>query len=120
MASVGLALEYVADEQKFLQKRKDPKSPVIDGIYYRVRHPNYLGEILFHTGISGMALSSTLGNGLSFGTTVACLLSPVMMIGVMFGAAKRLDKSAAEKYGDRPDFKEWMQRSGSILPRFGP
>ena len=39
-----------------------------------------------------------------------------MMIGVMFGAAKRLDKEGAEKYKDNPLYRDWAANTPSMLP----
>ena len=45
------------------------------------------------------------------------MLSPLMLIGVMFGAAKRLDKEGAEKYAADEKWQEWAQRTPSLWPR---
>lgn len=48
----GLLLEAVADEQKLVAKRAHGASvPVTGGLYGVCRHPNYLGEIVFHLGV---------------------------------------------------------------------
>jgi hypothetical protein len=48
------------------------------------RHPNYLGEILFHGGVAGLSAGAT---GVLHGG--AALLGPLFMVSVMVGAAKR-------------------------------
>ena len=48
----GLLFEAVADEQKLVAKRAHGASvPVTGGLYAVCRHPNYLGEIVFHLGV---------------------------------------------------------------------
>jgi protein-S-isoprenylcysteine O-methyltransferase Ste14 len=58
LAGVGLLIEAVADEQKLEAKRAAPAEPVMGGLYSWCRHPNYLGEILFHLGVCGLAAVS--------------------------------------------------------------
>lgn len=109
-AAGGLAIETVADEQKLAAKQISPNAPVMTGLYSLVRHPNYTGEIMFHIGMAGL-----LGTE-SASTAALALLSPAFMVWVMFGAAKRLDKEGGKKYSDNAGYKEWVQRTGSIVP----
>ena len=46
----GFILEIVADHQKTIAKKKNPKRFVSDGLYKIVRCPNYLGEIFIWIG----------------------------------------------------------------------
>lgn len=71
VAYVGLALESIADQQKYQVKRRH-LAPYGDkhfvgptqGVYALCRHPNFLGEILFWTGL-------LLGGMYSFGNSMA-------------------------------------------------
>lgn len=51
VGAAGLLLETIADEQKLAAKSDRPNDPVMTGTYTFVRHPNYLGEILFWAGV---------------------------------------------------------------------
>merc|ERR1712196_606384 len=72
LAFVGLAVEIVADEQKQRFKELHAETFVCTGLYKFSRHPNYMGEIIFHVGIymGGMAAyqaSSAVAMGLVAG-----------------------------------------------------
>ena len=47
----GLILEAAADRQKSAQKAVNPNMVATQGLYRLVRCPNYLGEIIFWTGV---------------------------------------------------------------------
>lgn len=111
----GLVLESVADEQKLAAKAQHPNAPVMTGLYSIVRHPNYLGEILFWLGIAtatqiALPLSASPLKRLQGG------FGPVLMIWVMFGAAKGLDKKAETKYTEHADYKAYAAKTPSLWP----
>ena len=62
VAFCGLLLEALSDEQKLAAKAENPEMPVTAGLFSIIRHPNYLGEILFWLGVSGRSR-----RGLEFG-----------------------------------------------------
>ena len=49
--ALGLILESAADIQKNNAKKKNPRRFVDTGLYKLVRCPNYLGEMIFWTGV---------------------------------------------------------------------
>ena len=49
--AVGAVIEAVADQQKSAQKAKRPDMVATEGLFSVVRCPNYLGEMLFWTGV---------------------------------------------------------------------
>ena len=57
----GLVLEAVADRQKSAQKAVNPDMVATQGLYRLVRCPNYLGEIVFWTGVFVGALDALTG-----------------------------------------------------------
>jgi steroid 5-alpha reductase family enzyme len=75
------------------------------------RHPNFAGEILFHLGVCGLAAQG--GSLLAMGSA---LISPLMMVGVMVGAAKRLDKEGKERYSENEKWQEWAAKTPSLWP----
>jgi steroid 5-alpha reductase family enzyme len=112
LAAAGLLFEAVADEQKLVAKRAHGASvPVTGGLYAVCRHPNYLGEIVFHLGVCGLAAG---GSPLQI---AAAVVSPLMMVQVMTGAAKRLDKEGQEKYGGDERWQKWHASTPSLMPR---
>ncbi|MDH5254776.1 MAG: DUF1295 domain-containing protein, partial [Gammaproteobacteria bacterium] len=57
----GLVLESVADAQKQTAKAVNPATFVTAGLYSRLRHPNYLGEIIFQAGLIVAAAAAATG-----------------------------------------------------------
>ena len=55
----GLALEAIADDQKQRAKRADRDAFCYAGLYRKIRHPNYLGEMIFHVGLYCAMVSAT-------------------------------------------------------------
>jgi len=94
LASLGLIIEAIADEQKNMFKAASG-GLIESGLYSLVRHPNYAGEILFHV---GMFLSSWHACR-TWKHVLVAALTPGSMAWVMFGAAKGLDSRQAETYG---------------------
>mmetsp|Transcript_67540 Transcript_67540/g.162145 ORF Transcript_67540/g.162145 Transcript_67540/m.162145 type:complete len:270 (+) Transcript_67540:89-898(+) len=111
LASAGLLIESLADEQKLAAKREHPGKPVMTGLYEYCRHPNYFGEMVFHSGVCCFAAS---GSPLQ---VMACCAAPLFMLSVMVGAARRLDKEGAHRYAEVPHYKEWVERTPSLFPR---
>eukprot|EP00933_Yihiella_yeosuensis_P040469 TRINITY_DN34776_c0_g1_i1.p1 TRINITY_DN34776_c0_g1~~TRINITY_DN34776_c0_g1_i1.p1 ORF type:complete len:273 (+),score=36.20 TRINITY_DN34776_c0_g1_i1:90-908(+) len=111
VAAAGLVIEHFADEQKLAAKRKDPKAPVMDGMYSWCKHPNYLGEMLFHCGVCCFAVS---GSPLQL---IACSAAPLFMASVMVNAARRLDKESNHKNDKVPGYAAWAQNTPTLMPR---
>ena len=111
LAAAGLFFEAVADEQKLTAKRRDASAPVTTGLYSICRHPNYLGEVMFHVGVLGLAAGGS--GAVQIGMAA---IGPLYMASVMFGAAKRLDKEGQEKYSGDPAWQEYFATTPSILP----
>jgi len=118
IAWIGALLEAVADTHKFLVKRnaKDDFNFIgpTGGVYLLSRHPNYLGEIMFWSGIFVSGLSS-------FGTQIIpWICSSLGLVGIffiMFGATKRLDKIQLERYGGQAKYDDWVGKVTSpIIP----
>jgi len=122
LAYLGLILEALADQHKFEAKRRQcitygEKRFVgpTNYTYALCRHPNYLGEILFWTGL-------WIGGAVSFGSWTAWLTSTsgwVSILLIMKGSAARLDKKQQEWYGEQPEFEKWKTNvKGSLLPKW--
>mmetsp|Transcript_51936 Transcript_51936/g.117179 ORF Transcript_51936/g.117179 Transcript_51936/m.117179 type:complete len:270 (+) Transcript_51936:43-852(+) len=111
VAASGLVLEHVADEQKLAAKRLQPNQPLMSGLYQHCRHPNYLGEMLFHCGVCCFAASGPPMQAM------ACMAAPAFMFSVMIGAARRLDKEGAHRYAEVPGYSLWVAQTPALLPR---
>jgi steroid 5-alpha reductase family enzyme len=111
----GLALEAIADDQKQRAKRADRDAFCYAGLYRKIRHPNYLGEMIFHVGLYCAMVSATdavypllLG---AFGTGWVLLL--------MTRESLMKDRQQEGRYGDTERFAEYRRNTGMLLPKLG-
>jgi steroid 5-alpha reductase family enzyme len=112
MMIAGIALEAVADAQKLAAKRGAPQRWVSAGLYRWVRHPNYLGEIVFQAGLIVAGLGSTA-------TVVALLagvIAPAYIVVLMLSESWSLDRKQQERYGADPQFRTYFASTGRLLP----
>jgi steroid 5-alpha reductase family enzyme len=108
----GLLLEAVADLQKSRFKRASPNRFCDVGLYRWVRCPNYLGEIVFWLGNWAAGLGAYAGAW----QAVVPFLGLVAIVLIMIGSTKRLEKKQQDRYGDRPDFQEYVRTVPILFP----
>lgn len=108
----GLVLEAVADAQKSAQKQANPHMVATQGLYRMVRCPNYLGEILFWTGVLVGGLSAYQG----IGQWLLAVLAYICIVFVMFNGAQRLEKRQMGRYGDNPAYRQYADHTPILLP----
>ena len=108
----GLVLEAVADQQKSAQKAINPKMVATEGLYKIVRCPNYLGEIIFWTGIFVSGVTAYAG----VGQWITAILAYVAIVYIMFNGAQRLEKRQMERYGNDPAYNEYANKTPIIIP----
>ena len=108
----GLLLEAVADAQKTAAKRENPRRFVDTGLYALVRCPNYLGEILFWTGVLISGIPALTGAG----RVLAALAGWVSIVYIMFGGARRLELRHERNYGEDPEYRVWAEKTPILLP----
>lgn len=108
----GLILEAVADNQKSAQKKVRPDMVAMQGLYKIVRCPNYLGEIIFWTGvfISGVTTYSTTGQW------ITAILAYICIVYIMFNGAQRLEKRQMARYGENEEYAAYANTTPIILP----
>jgi steroid 5-alpha reductase family enzyme len=107
----GLSLETAADLQKSKAKKVNPKRFVDTGLYRLVRCPNYLGEMIFWTGVVLTGIGSVHG-----WQWVLCLLGYVLIIFVMFSGARRLEIRQNKNYGSDPEYRKYVQTVPIMVP----
>lgn len=109
---LGLVLESVADNQKSAQKKLRPDMVATKGLYKIVRCPNYLGEIIFWTGIfiSGVTAYATAGQW------IVAIIAYVCIVYIMFNGAQRLEKRQMARYGDNEEYNEYANKTPIIIP----
>ena len=108
----GLILEAVADNQKSAQKKVRPEMVATQGLYKIVRCPNYLGEIIFWTGI----FVSDITTYATVGQWVTAVLAYICIVYIMFNGAQRLEKRQMERYGNNEEYNTYANKTPIIIP----
>ncbi len=108
----GLILETIADNQKSAQKKVRPDMVATQGLYKLVRCPNYLGEIIFWTGIfiSGVTTYATVGQW------ITAVLAYICIVYIMFNGAQRLEKRQMARYGENEEYNAYADKTPIIIP----
>ena len=108
----GLILESIADKQKSAQKKVRPDMVATQGLYKMCRCPNYLGEILFWTGvfISGITAYATVGQW------ITAVVAYICIVFIMFNGAQRLEKRQMARYGSNEEYNTYADSTPIIIP----
>lgn len=110
--ALALILESVADKQKSDAKKKNPNQVCSTGLYKIVRCPNYLGEVLFWTGV----LLSGIGALRGAVQWAVAIIGYLLLVYVMFSGAKRLEGRQNKNYGDDPEYQTYVKKTPILLP----
>lgn len=110
LAVCGLLLESVADYQKFNFKKKNPERFMKQGLWAKVRHPNYTGELLFWASLFGLCY----GLGAPLWSVIGPIWIGYILIG--FSGIPPLEKRWKSKYRDNPEFQKHWNSSWRIIP----
>ena len=108
----GLILESIADNQKSAQKKENPDMVATKGLYKMCRCPNYLGEIIFWTGIfvCGINTYSTVGQW------ITAIIAYICIVFIMFNGAQRLEKRQMARYGGNKEYNDYANKTPIIIP----
>ena len=107
----GLLLETAADIQKNAAKKVNPRRFVDTGLYRIVRCPNYLGEMIFWTGVLICGIGSVTG-----WQWAVVSVGYVGIIFVMFSGARRLEIRQDKNYGQDPEYRKYVTTVPILLP----
>ncbi len=107
----GIALESAADIQKNAAKKVNPKRFVDTGLYTIVRCPNYLGEMIFWTGVLISGFGAVIG-----WQWVVVLIGYIGIIFVMFSGARRLEIRQNKNYGKDPEYQKYVKSVPILVP----
>ena len=102
----GGTFESAADVQKNRAKKVNPRRFVDTGLYRIVRCPNYLGEMIFWTGV----LISGIGQW------IVVLVGYIGIIFVMFSGARRLEIRQNKNYGADPEYRQYVKSVPILVP----
>lgn len=108
----GVTFESIADLQKNAAKKVNPKRFVDTGLYKFVRCPNYLGEMIFWTGV----LVSGIGAVSGIGQWIVVLIGYIGIIFVMFSGARRLEIRQNKNYGNDPEYQKYVKTVPIMVP----
>ena len=108
---LGVTLETAADIQKNNAKKVNPRRFVDTGLYRIVRCPNYLGEMIFWTGVVITAIGAASG-----WQWVVIAIGYVGIIFVMFSGARRLEIRQDKNYGADPEYQKYVATVPILLP----
>ena len=116
LALAGLAIEAAADSQKSAFKEEHPKEFVNTGLWKISRHPNYLGEIMFWTGVYGLCAPGIAA--VSPLAAVATAFSPAFVAYLLINLSgiPLVERSANKKYGDDPEYKRYVETTPVLVP----
>lgn len=110
----GLALETVADAQKYAFKsRTESRGEFMStGVWRFSRHPNYFGEMLVWWGISLPGVFLFRGAALLF------FVGPVYitLLLLFVSGIPLLEREADRKWGDRADYRDYKRRTSILVP----
>lgn len=110
--AAALLIESLADKQKSAAKKANPKRFCDEGLYKLVRCPNYLGEVLFWTGV----LLSGFGALEGIFQWIVAVLGYILIVYVMFSGAKRLELRQNKNYGKDPEYQKYIEKTPILLP----
>ncbi len=107
---LGLSLESIADYQKYSFKNKYPHRFMNQGVWKKIRHPNYSGEILFWIGLSIGAIGSP--------HWLLAITSPlwISFIIIKFSGISILIKNWEKKYGQDTEYQAYKKQSYKLIP----
>ena len=108
---LGLVLESIADIQKNKAKKSNPRRFVDTGLYRLVRCPNYLGEMIFWTGVVISGIGAVTG-----WQWAIVAVGYIGIIFVMFSGARRLEIRQNKNYGKDPEYQKYVKKVPIMVP----
>lgn len=110
--ALGAVVEAVADAQKSAQKAQRPDMVATRGLFSVVRCPNYLGEVVFWTGVLVCGVTSFDG----VAQWAMALVGYVGIVFVMVDGARRMAKGHEARYGQSPEYRAYAERTKLLVP----
>lgn len=118
--AVGLLIESIADQQRFLFNRRERSAGSVPflrtGLWSVSRHPNYFGEITLWLGVW---LSSSFGLWpVSVAAAILGFLSPALTALLLLAVSGMPlgERRDAERWGHLPAYQGYLARTSPIWP----
>ena len=108
----GIVFESASDWQKSQAKKKNPHRFCDSGLFRIVRCPNYLGELIFWTGVLLSCTHALSGSG----QWIMVLLGYFGIVFVMFSGARRLELRQNRNYGSDPEYQRYVTTVPIMIP----
>ena len=108
----GILFESASDWQKSKAKKFNPNRFCDTGLFKLVRCPNYLGELIFWTGVLISGLNVLTG----VAQWVLALLGYLGIVYVMFSGARRLEVRQNKNYGADPEYQAYVKSTPIMIP----
>ena len=108
----GILFESASDWQKSKAKKVNPNRFCDTGLFKLVRCPNYLGELIFWTGVLLSGLNVLTG----VVQWVLALLGYLGIVYVMFSGARRLEVRQNKNYGADPEYQAYVKSTPIMIP----
>ncbi len=108
----GLVFESISDIQKNAAKKINSRRFVDTGLYRFVRCPNYLGELIFWTGVLITGLDALTGPV----QWIVALIGYAGIVFVMFSGARRLEIRQNKNYGTDPEYQKYVKTVPIMIP----
>ncbi len=109
--ALGIAIEVVAEYQKFVQKKENPKMPTMKGIYKFSRCPDYFGEILVWTGVFVTGIKTIAG-----WQWIVAILGYAAVIYMMTNGARRIEQQQMKIYGRKKEYLDYVNSTPVMIP----
>jgi steroid 5-alpha reductase family enzyme len=115
LAALGILIEAVADQQKYIFKKKESNKNkwISTGLWKYSRHPNYLGEIMMWLGV--FIYSSVYISGIYILTFVSPLFITLLLLFV--SGIPTLEDKYDERYAGDKEYIKYKEKTGILLPK---
>ncbi len=107
----GIAIEVVAEVQKYLSKKDNPGLPVTTGLYKYSRCPDYFGEIVVWTGVFITGIKTNMGS-----QWLMVLFGFAAVMYFMTNGAKRIEIQQIKYFGKNAEYMEYMNKTPVLIP----
>lgn len=110
----GFIIEAIADHQKNIFKNEEQNKHVFiqHGLFKHIRHPNYLGEIMFWLG--SFVFVFPYLSGIEYGSVISPIFIATLL--VFISGINLLERSAKKQYGEMESYQDYFQRTWRLIP----